>query len=334
MKSSILSRLILCLFFTTLFSSVESFADHEKGRNQSIPDNGALPDFDDMETLPDLDELSPLDEVPPVEKNIPDQQLPVDNNNTTQPDLSKLNEPDISSKSKGGDPQDLVLIIKGEVAKISNGKLLINMRSGYLPNIGDKVEFNSLYPKNAVTPAGSGVIIESEKEIWALISSGTPDLGMEAVITSKNPRKVANFSSEKLPEANAAREPDVNATPAELYRAGGMFFRGVDGPQDYEKAFKWIKLAAEKGHLQAQNDVGVMYETGQGVNQNPQQAMYWFKKSAEGNYPLGHYNLGRAYDTGMAGRKNFSEAIKSYRRAAKLGEPKAQKRLRQQRLRW
>jgi len=226
-----MSRFILVLILAIICGYGKSYADHDRGANQSIQDIDTLPDFDDMETLPDLDELGPLDDAPPIEKNIPDQQTPARENIKEQPDLSNSIEPNSSFKSEN-------------------------------------------------------------------------------------------------------REPDVNATPEELYRAGGRFFRGVDGPQDYEKAFKWIKLAAEKGHSQAQNDVGVMYETGQGVNQDLNQAMYWFKKSAAGNYPLAHYNLGRAYDSGMGGRKNFSEAIKSYRRAAKLGEAKAQKRLRQQRLRW
>ncbi|MGV7221480.1 MAG: tetratricopeptide repeat protein [Nitrospinales bacterium] len=325
MISHILTRLILCLFFTFLFSSSVSFADHENETNQPTQDNSTLPDFDDMETLPDLDELSPLEDAPAIEKNIPEQQ-------PQAPEI-KIKKPDLSKFNKGGSP-NLVLIVKGEVVKISNGKLLIQMRSGYHPNIGDKVKFNSLHPNNAETQVGSGVIIESEKEVWALISSGAPGLGMSAVITSTNPRKNSSYVPEKLPVAMAPSEPDINATAEDLYRAGGRFFRGMDGPQDYEKAFRWIKLAADKGHSQAQNDVGVMYETGQGVNQDPVQAMYWFQKSAAGNYPLAHYNLGRAYDSGMGGRKNYSEAIKSYRRAAKLGEPKAQKRLRKQRLRW
>ena len=334
MNSPLIARLILSLFLAILISYGESFADHEQGANQTIEDNGTLPDFEDMETLPDLDELGPLDDDPSTEKNISNQPSSARDSNIEQSGLPKSSKPKFSSPSKVEDNQNLVLIIEGEVAKIANGKLKIKMRSGYLPNIGDKVGFNSLHSKNAETPTGSGVVIESGEEVWAQISSGTPDLGMNAVITSTNPRKVPNYSPEKLPVARAPREPDVNATPEALYRAGGMFYRGVDGPQDYEKAFRWIKLAAEKGHSQAQNDVGVMYETGQGVSQDPKQAMYWYKKSAEGNYPLAHYNLGRAFDFGMGGRKNYSEAIKSYRRAAKLGEPKAQKRLRKQRLRW
>jgi hypothetical protein len=330
----VMSRLILGLILVIIFGVGESFADHEKGTNQPTKKSDPLPDFDDLETLPDLDELGPLDDASSVEQNIPGQQTPTPGSNKTQPDLSPSTEPKITSETKAGGQPNLILIIKGEVSKISNGKLLIKMRSGYLPNIGDKVAFNGPHSNNAETPAGSGVIIESDKEVWALISSGTPNLGMSAVITSKNPRKNSSYFPEKAPVAKAPGQPDINANPEELYRAGGRFFRGVDGPQNYEKAFKWIKLAAEKGHYQAQNDVGVMYETGQGVNQNPIQAMYWFKKSAAGNFPLGHYNLGRAYDSGMGGRKNYSEAIKSYRRAAKLGEPKAQKRLRQQRLRW
>jgi hypothetical protein len=324
-KFPVKSRLLIGLILVILFGVGESFADHEKGTNQSISGNGTLPDFDDLETLPDLDDLSPIDDAPSDEINTPDQPSPIPDNNITKPDLSNSND---------GDPSNLVLIIKGVVVKSLNDKLKIKMRSGYLPNIGDKVKYYSPHPNNSEKPVGSGVVVESGKEVWALISSGIPSLGMNAVITSTNPRKNTNYTPEKIPVAKVPSEPDVNASPEELFRVGERFFQGVDGPKDYEKAFKWVKLAAEKGHPEAQNNVGVMFQKGWGTKPDPQQAVYWYRKSAAGNFPMAHYNLGYAYDRGMGVRKNFSEAIKSYRRAAQLGNRRAQQRLRDQRLRW
>jgi len=36
-------------------------------------------------------------------------------------------------------------------------------------------------------------------------------------------------------------------------------------PQDYAESMKWFRMAAEQGLAEAQNNVGIAYEKGQGV---------------------------------------------------------------------
>ena len=52
-------------------------------------------------------------------------------------------------------------------------------------------------------------------------------------------------------------------------------------PQDYAEAVKGYRLAAEQGHARAQNNLGVMYEFGDGVPQNYAEAVKWFHLAAE-----------------------------------------------------
>ena len=46
--------------------------------------------------------------------------------------------------------------------------------------------------------------------------------------------------------------------------------------QDYKEAIKWFRLSAEQGHAKAQNNLGSMYEKGQGVLQDYSLAHMWW----------------------------------------------------------
>jgi TPR repeat protein len=54
---------------------------------------------------------------------------------------------------------------------------------------------------------------------------------------------------------------------------------------DFEMAFKEFLAEAQKGNADAQNDVGAMYNLGQGVSQDHAKAVQWFRKAAEQGHP-------------------------------------------------
>ncbi len=54
---------------------------------------------------------------------------------------------------------------------------------------------------------------------------------------------------------------------------------------DYATAFREMKLLAEQGDAESQNNLGVMYHHGQGVLQDYVQAHMWFNLSAAGLPP-------------------------------------------------
>ena len=118
-----------------------------------------------------------------------------------------------------------------------------------------------------------------------------------------------------------------------------MNYHGKATSQDYEKAFFWFSLAAEKGHASAQNNLGVMYRDGIGVDEDFEEAFIWFliasnsslsccydaRKSYSGN-PNALCNLGLIYTEGSRLPESKSEAahwfnlayIQGSQRAAKL----------------
>jgi hypothetical protein len=89
-----------------------------------------------------------------------------------------------------------------------------------------------------------------------------------------------------------------------------MYDNGQGVTQDYQKAFKWISLPAEKGDAKAQFFLGCMYEDGQGVTQNYTEAIKWYTLAAEQNEPMAQTNLGHLYANEKTGKLDYVQAHK------------------------
>jgi hypothetical protein len=117
---------------------------------------------------------------------------------------------------------------------------------------------------------------------------------------------------------------------AELGDAEAQFNLGVcydfgEGVQkDPQKAAEWYLKAAEQGHPKAQFKLGVCYEYGEGVRKNPQKSVYWYSKAAEHGDAEAQFILGVRYEEGDGVNKNAREAARWYKEAAEQGHPKAQ----------
>ena len=74
----------------------------------------------------------------------------------------------------------------------------------------------------------------------------------------------------------AAEQGEANAQ----YNLGVMYDKGQGVPQDYREAVKWYHKAAEQGDASAQSTLGGMYYFGQGVPQDFVQAHMWFNLAA------------------------------------------------------
>ncbi len=105
---------------------------------------------------------------------------------------------------------------------------------------------------------------------------------------------------------------------------GWMYATGSGVPQDFVKAVKWSRLAAEQGDAYAQYNLGVMYDFSLGVSQDPVEALMWYRLAAEQGYAEAQANLGRMYDTGRGVPQDYVEALKWYRLAAEQGNANAQ----------
>lgn len=80
---------------------------------------------------------------------------------------------------------------------------------------------------------------------------------------------------------------------------------------------------AEKGDVQAQNTLGIVFQEGNGIEKDLQKAVYWYAKAVEGGSPNAMVNLGAMYLQGKGVDQNFETAINLYKRAADLNNQAA-----------
>jgi len=110
------------------------------------------------------------------------------------------------------------------------------------------------------------------------------------------------------------------------YRIARMYYHG-EGAKDDAAAANWYRLAAEQGHDKAQNNLGLLYEEGRGVEPDFAAAATWYRHAAEQGLATAQANLGRLYEAGLGVDPNQTEAARWYRRSAEQGFAKAQYRL-------
>ena len=68
--------------------------------------------------------------------------------------------------------------------------------------------------------------------------------------------------------------------------------------EDYKTAHQIFLKLAKKGHVEAQYNLGVMYEHGRGVPKNHKEAVKWYRLSAEQGDASAQFNLGILYAKG------------------------------------
>ncbi|HIP11326.1 MAG TPA: sel1 repeat family protein [Arcobacter sp.] len=82
---------------------------------------------------------------------------------------------------------------------------------------------------------------------------------------------------------------------------------------EYKKALDMLKVLANNGDAVAQNDLGVMYEVGQGTNVNYKVSKIYYEKSAAQGNSDAQYNLGLI----KKGQKKYREAVALFKLSAK-----------------
>ena len=128
----------------------------------------------------------------------------------------------------------------------------------------------------------------------------------ETVAAPGRPQK----STQKKQKSTSARSPD------ELYAKGCKFRDGGN----LNQAAECFRMAAEQGHSDAQNCLGVCYECGNGVKPDARMALEWYAKSAEQDNAKALFNLGRCFENGIGCDEiDLPTAKECYAKALELG---------------
>lgn len=124
----------------------------------------------------------------------------------------------------------------------------------------------------------------------------------------------------ELPIPETAQKGNAEAQ----FDLGVSYDRGDGVKRDSTKAFEWYRKAARQGLAEAQFNLAVLYFTGDGVLKNYGQAAKWFHRSAEQGVVASQNNLGALYEKGIGVKPDLKSAIQWYRKAAKQGLPQSQ----------
>ena len=115
-----------------------------------------------------------------------------------------------------------------------------------------------------------------------------------------------NQPEEKTVEDKSKEEDSLiaNMDSATVFERCKLYYSS----ENYNDAFKYCKKSAEEGIKEAQFNLGVMYDNGQGVKQDYFKAVEWYQKAAEQGYASAQYNLGVMYAFGQGVKQDYLKA--------------------------
>jgi hypothetical protein len=105
---------------------------------------------------------------------------------------------------------------------------------------------------------------------------------------------------------------------------GGYYHLGRGRSQDYSIAAKWYRLAADQNNYEAMKSLGFLLLNGLGVDKNLERAKYWTLRAAtEGHHRRAMMNMGAICIMESTNSASMTEAFKWYKQSADLGDPLA-----------
>lgn len=108
------------------------------------------------------------------------------------------------------------------------------------------------------------------------------------------------------------------------YDLGLIYELGRGISKDDIEAAEWFRMAAYKGHTDAQYRLAKMHEVGKGVLKHDYEAYCWYKKAADQGHADAQYNLGRCYLHGIGIPVSIEQAFTWYSKAADQDHADAQ----------
>ncbi|KAL0239955.1 hypothetical protein GEMRC1_010063 [Eukaryota sp. GEM-RC1] len=106
-----------------------------------------------------------------------------------------------------------------------------------------------------------------------------------------------------------------------LYRC---YVKGIGVEKNTEEAFGHLQVAADMGHPEAMNFIGVTFSSlSEGDDEALSQAAEYFKLSADGGCSHGMVNMGFYHMKGRKVEKNEQKALEYFQKAVNLKNPHA-----------
>jgi Sel1 repeat len=140
------------------------------------------------------------------------------------------------------------------------------------------------------------------------------DTGHPPSLPGVEPDKISITAAAVACNDAMARYPDVTRF---VFEAG----RVATARRDFAEARRLYEQAAAAGYAMAMNNLGGVYEGGDGASQNYAEAARWYGKAVAAGEPIAMVDLGWLYETGHGVTRDYAEAVRLYEAAAKAGVP-------------
>jgi TPR repeat protein len=151
---------------------------------------------------------------------------------------------------------------------------------------------------------------------------------LEMTETPNHYRNAVDFYRNKH-YVNAIESFKLSNNSDSLCILGNFYYFGKHVKQDYEQAFRYYKLASEKGDVIALNNMGRCYSDGRGVKRDFAKAFNCYKQAYErdSNNPVFMCNLAYCYYHGEGVGRDYKKAVYYYKLASNKGDYYACERL-------
>ncbi len=114
--------------------------------------------------------------------------------------------------------------------------------------------------------------------------------------------------------------------PETAYRQGMRYGLGSDGiGRDETEAFRWLRQAAQQGHIKATYALAWLYLDGRGTPADPAEAVRLFTTAAQRGDAESQYMLSVLYAQGRGVAKNSVTSMQWLQKAAASGHPEAKR---------
>jgi TPR repeat protein len=137
---------------------------------------------------------------------------------------------------------------------------------------------------------------------------------------ARDPVELAAEKKDYEETKQKAEKGDVDAQ----YHLAMLYDFGRGTEKNDTEAARWCRKAAEKGHAEAQFSLAQTLRRGEAVAPDMKEAFAWFMKSALQGYPEAEHALSVCYQNGDGVKENEVEARKWRQKAAEKGNPRSQ----------
>lgn len=196
-----------------------------------------------------------------------------------------------------------VSLIRLGLDKENNNCLFLMGRAfGYGNGVDKDIDKAKTYYRRAIDECSDKIVI------------GNAQGNLANILWNESP-----LSEDKLEIVLLYESSMNNGNEISMENMGNYYYEGYNIKSDYEKAYYYLRQAAQHNNTNVYTRLGYMCQYGQGIKQDYEMAKYWYEKGVNCGDHMCINNLAFMYDSGEGVEQNYTKAMDLYKKAIDLG---------------